>query len=148
MTRNEAQNITNIHILQRFIGDVNVENSSEYQILLNFCDAFNNTLPLIPYLFECTENPFINKINNKIDLSGTKTQNIEMSPNTSINFSIPSTCGNDAAGFCTIRILSMLEKVMLDLLPNNQTYAINYLTPSSIIKQQLIFYGFYSFIVL
>jgi hypothetical protein len=138
ITRQEAQNIKNCDVIM-MLPESRRQNANE--ILANFCEAFNNILPQIAYLFECTENPFIN-INGLIDLSGTKRQNVQMSPDTTINFSLPSSAANDAPGLCTIKIINRLERVILDLFPQTEceTMVLNYTVPSDVVKQNILFY--------
>ena len=94
-----------------------VKNEREYKILLSFITAFNETISLVPYLFECQKNPFID---------------LKITVDTTINFALPS---NDAPGMCTIAILNFLAE-----LTGNGTHIINYLTDPAIIKQYLIDY--------
>lgn len=86
-------------------------------MLDSYCEAFNTILPLIPNLYECQENPYLDK-DGRVDLSGTRTGGQIMSRDTPISFSLPSVIQGeaDAPGLCTIQILNLLQTTQNEVL--------------------------------
>ncbi len=77
-----------------------------------FCVAFNSSFHLVGFLYECNSNPFITN-DGKVDLTGGKRggDDVCMNENSTLNFSLPSSSHGetDAAGLCTIRLLTTLQ---------------------------------------
>lgn len=117
VTRSEALNISNAGV----ISNLPIDNQAAASLILDkYCVAFNRTLPLVPFLFECNANPFLAS-NNEVDLSGSQRSDgsgDRMSPNTSIKFSLPSIISGeqDATGLCTIQIINALMQTHNDVL--------------------------------
>lgn len=88
-----------------------------WQLLDNFCTAFNDSFHLVTHLYECNANPFIADDGKSVDLSGGKKcgeEGVKMTRQATINFSLPSSFHGetDAAGLCTLKLLSRLEVLL------------------------------------
>jgi len=105
VTRVEAIELKNIDIIQKLPK----RNQPKAKIIFQrFAAVFNEVLPTIELLYECTENPFVN-CDKVCDLG----DGSRMDENTSIAFSLPSmVSGSDGGDFihgvCTIKILETL----------------------------------------
>ena len=81
--------------------------------LRGYCAVFNKAMPMLPNLFECQRNPFLNSA-DEVDLSGGGALHREpMSPDAPVAFSLPSMVPGevDAAGLCSIQLGGMLSRV-------------------------------------
>ena len=108
ISRSESIELTNNDIIMKIPGKTNQDKAK--QVFTRFAKIFNEILPTINPLFECTDNPFINKQKKIVDLDG---DGSIMDENTSIAFSLPSIIkGSDSGDFihgvCTIKILESL----------------------------------------
>ena len=107
ITRQQASDITNEEAILKLAIE-NQENA--FEIFSKFAFAFNSSFNLVENLFECQKNPFIS-LDYKVDLSGTKKENREMSLTIPIIFSLPTVVQSDfdLRGLCTIKLLNVLQ---------------------------------------
>jgi hypothetical protein len=122
LSREDASGITNIDVVNRITNET--EKNQAYSIMMDFCNAFNESFSLVTLLFECQPNPFLNS-NGEVDLSGTNNEKennlgnqinnkrVLMSPSTSILFSLPAVSRGEviATGLCTIQLLNRLYRI-------------------------------------
>lgn len=117
VARADALNMTNVDVVMRLPPE---ERPVAYEALEKYCVAFNRTLKLVPFLFECNANPFLSS-NGEVDLSGSQRSDgrgDHMSSQTSIKFSLPSIISGeqDATGLCTIQIINALMQTHNEVL--------------------------------
>jgi hypothetical protein len=89
------------------------DRKAEGEVLLRaFCHSFNESFHLVQFLYECNPNPFITE-DNQVDLSGGRKggEDVCMNEQSTINFSLPTSFHGEteAAGLCTIRLLTTLQ---------------------------------------
>lgn len=115
--RGDALYISNADVIARI---PEAEREAASMLLNNYCVAFNRTLKLVPFLFECNANPFLAS-NGEVDLSGSQRGDgtgEKMSPGTSVKFSLPSIVSGeqDATGLCSIQIINALQQTHNEVL--------------------------------
>ena len=119
LTREEAVIITNRQVIENHLQES--RRKEGWEILNNYCTAFNNSFHQIERIFECEPNPFLSN-SGEIDLSGGKRSvaegGVQMSPDISINFSLPSLIqgANDTMGLCTIRLLELMQNAQGEII--------------------------------
>lgn len=160
ITREDAAIIKNSDVINML--PENKRRDAE-EIMLAFCEGFNKAFPLIDNLYECQANPYLTK-DGKVDLSGTKSSETPMSPDSPVCFSLPSMIQGetDAPGLCTIQLLNLMQNSFTQVLSSldkvrrsgsrygvefrrknaelEDVPPISYLTQSKMVRQKLINY--------
>ena len=158
LTRAQAQKITNADILSAL--PTQDEQERGQRVLRNFCNAFNQSFPIVDLIFECNKNLFLTE-DGQVDLKMTGESN-PMTPDTPIFFSLPNATrvGKeiDAQGHCTVQLLLYLHRIhegAIGLDRNEQPQQrdppaaghdailpiISCETPTHTLRQKLIFYN-------
>ena len=109
LSRTEASEITNAAAVERLPLHAQEEAMAT---LDQFCAAFNAAFPIVEFIYECDENPFLQCKHGKVDLSGYRTGDQPMARDSPISFSLPTnpTAGlTDAPGLCTGKLLVDLQ---------------------------------------
>ena len=108
----EAGKITNEEAVMRL--PTKAEREKGRELLIEYCDAFNKSFPLVgELLYQCDQNIFLKE--GKVSLFGET-----MSPTTPIAFSLPSIsegqATRDPMGLCTVGLLTALHRAHEDCL--------------------------------
>eukprot|EP01060_Flectonema_neradi_P020833 TRINITY_DN2832_c5_g1_i4.p1 TRINITY_DN2832_c5_g1~~TRINITY_DN2832_c5_g1_i4.p1 ORF type:complete len:4086 (+),score=767.97 TRINITY_DN2832_c5_g1_i4:3344-15601(+) len=109
-TRAQAQDLPACELIDRYVPPSEQENAR--RVLSRYCKVFNKAMPLLPNLYECQRNPFLNR-EGKVDLGGKDHyERQELSPDAAISFSIPSVLPGevDATGLCSIQLSGLLHR--------------------------------------
>lgn len=162
LSREAASSLANEEVVERYVPKT--ERTEAYAILDRYCDAFNIAFPHVHFLYECNRNPFLGK-DGQVDLSGGGDLPARMSRKTPVSFSLPSMIQGDAdaAGLCTIQLITILQNAHTQLLEQArevhlgrfhhvrgrdaasateglQVASLNYMTPTKLVAQMLIDY--------
>ena len=163
LTRERASSLPNEEVIECYVSKH--EQPEAYSILDRYCDAFNVAFPHVHFLYECNRNPFLSK-DGKVDLSGGGDNPARMSRSTPVSFSLPSMIqgDSDAAGLCTIQLVTILQNAHTQLLEQArdvhmgrfhhirrerglgqdsqgmEVVSLNYMTPTKLAAQMLIDY--------
>ena len=110
LTREQATSMSNLDVIKALSP---FQKEEGIKIMNEFCDAFNKTFRLVRNILECQANPYITK-GGDVDLSGSQTGKVPMSPEAPLIFSIPYV-GHDARenapSLCTINLLLRLHNL-------------------------------------
>lgn len=135
ISREQAQNITNLQTIERLPGH---QQAGAERVLRRFCKSFNQAFPLVQFLYECQENPFLSRDRKVVDLTGQQRESSaalvdgRMSFATPISFSLPSVVQGetDAQGICTIQLLNILHNAFCEILNTLQQPKSSHAVPS------------------
>ena len=109
-TRAQAQDLPAIELITKYVPES--EQSRARHVLSQYCELFNTAMPMIPNLYECQRNPFLNT-KGEVDLGGRDHYTRqELTPEAPISFSIPSVLPGevDATGLCSIQLSGLLHR--------------------------------------
>ena len=110
-TRAQAQDLPATELISRYVPAS--EQARARHVLSQYCELFNTAMPMIPNLYECQRNPFLNT-KGEVDLGGRDHYDTrqELTPEAPISFSIPSVLPGevDATGLCSIQLSGLLHR--------------------------------------
>ena len=151
LSRDEVSQMPTSQVVSE-IADAAKRSRAE-KALAGYCKVFNEAMPLLPNLYECQRNPFLNE-QDEVDLSnGMAAQRTLLTPDAPLTFCLPSMVPGDidAPGVCTIQIAGLLSRVhntTIQHLRSLQEDAsepqfplnIGVLTPPEVVRRALVTY--------